>query len=71
VLVLTRKSSETVVIDGSAAPGKPLKVTVLKIRGRRVTLGFEADSKVPIYRLEIDRKRTKALHRHARAAAAL
>jgi carbon storage regulator CsrA len=53
VLVLSRKNHETVVIGGSVGFERLLKVTVVKISGDRVTLGFEADADIPIHRLEV------------------
>lgn len=49
MLVLTRKSKEKISI------GKKNKVvvTVLKVQGDQVSLGFEADRDTPIYRMEL------------------
>ena len=53
MLVLSRKSRESVVIGGSDGIHRLVKVTVLDIRGTNVKLGFEADADVPIHRTEI------------------
>jgi carbon storage regulator len=53
MLVLSRKSRESVVIGGTDGLHRLLKVTVLDIRGTNVRLGFEADADVPIHRTEI------------------
>jgi carbon storage regulator CsrA len=53
VLVLSRKSQESVVVGGSNGLEQMLKVTVLGIRGEYVRLGFEADASVPVHRGEI------------------
>jgi carbon storage regulator len=53
MLVLTRKSKESVVIGGSDTFERVLKVTVVEIQGERVRLGFEADADVPVHRLEV------------------
>jgi carbon storage regulator len=53
MLVLTRKSQESVVIGGSKGFQRILKVTVIDIRGERVRLGIEADSDVPVHRFEV------------------
>ncbi len=53
MLVLTRKRQESVVIVGSGGLERVLKVTVLKIEGGKVRLGFEADTEVPIHRSEV------------------
>ena len=51
MLVLTRKSMESVVVGGSGLFEKLLKVTVLEIKNGSVRLGFEADASVPVHRI--------------------
>jgi carbon storage regulator len=53
MLVLTRKSQETVVVGGADGFEAILKVTVLRIKGGSVLLGFEAADDVPVHRLEV------------------
>jgi len=53
MLVLSRKNQESVVIGGSDAFHRLLKVTVLDIQGTNVRLGFEVDASVPVHRLEV------------------
>ena len=53
MLVLSRKSQESVVVGGADGFHRLLKVTVLDIRGTQVKLGFEVDSDVPVHRLEV------------------
>jgi carbon storage regulator CsrA len=53
MLVLSRKSQESVVVGGADGPECMLKVTVLDITGARVRLGFEADASVPVHRWEL------------------
>ena len=53
MLVLSRKSQESVVVGGAGGLTPLLKVTVLEIRGGRVRLGFEVDAKVPVHRWEV------------------
>jgi carbon storage regulator CsrA len=53
MLVLSRKSQESVVIGGSDGFHRILKVKVLQIIGGRVKLGFEVDPSVPVHRGEI------------------
>ena len=53
MLVLSRKSSEAVVVGGSEGFERLLKVTVLEIRGASVKLGFEVDAEVPVHSLEV------------------
>jgi carbon storage regulator len=53
MLVLTRKSRESVVVGGSEGFERLLKVTVLEIRGGHVRLGFEGDADVPVHRWEV------------------
>lgn len=53
MLVLSRKSQETVVVGGSSGFEHLLKVTVIEIRGGTVKLGFEIDASVPVHRAEV------------------
>ena len=53
MLVLTRKTHESVVVGGVGGFERVLKVTVLEIHGRTVRLGFEAATDVPIHRQEV------------------
>lgn len=66
MLVLTRKSRESVVIGGTGDFESPLKITVLEIQGRKVRLGFEVDGSVPIHRLEVwERLRVRKMNGHS------
>jgi carbon storage regulator len=53
MLVLSRKSRESVVVGGSGGFQRLLKVTVLAIKGSNVRLGFEVDADVPVHRSEV------------------
>ena len=53
MLVLSRKSRESVVIGGDDGLHRLLKVTVLDVRGAKVRLGFEVDADVPVHRSEV------------------
>lgn len=53
MLVLSRKSRESVVVGGSDGFHRLLKVTVLGIHGMNVKLGFEVDPDVPVHRSEV------------------
>ncbi|TMQ33339.1 MAG: carbon storage regulator [Planctomycetota bacterium] len=53
MLVLTRKTQESVVVGGSGGCERMLKVTVLDIQRGQVRLGFEAEADVPVHRLEV------------------
>jgi len=53
MLVLSRKSQESVVIGGSDSFERLLKVTVLEILGGRVRLGFDVAPDIPVHRLEV------------------
>jgi len=53
MLVLTRKTQESVVVGGSVNSEPTMIVTVLEIRGGRVRLGFEVAKEVPIHRQEV------------------
>ena len=53
MLVLSRKSQESVVVGGADGTHRVLKVTVLDIQGSHVRLGFEVDADVPVHRSEV------------------
>ncbi len=53
MLVLSRKSMESVVVGGPGRFEPTLKVTVLEIKNGCVRLGFEADASVPVHRSEV------------------
>jgi len=53
MLVLTRKTAESVVVGGPPGSARLLTVTVLEIRSGRVRLGFEAGADVEVHRLEV------------------
>ena len=53
MLVLSRKKQEALVVGSSEYAEPMLKVTVLEIEGGRVKLGFECNSDVRVYRLEV------------------
>ena len=53
MLVLTRKSQESVMVGGTAGFERLLKVTVLEIQHGKVRLGFEVDADVPVFRSEL------------------
>jgi carbon storage regulator CsrA len=53
MLVLTRKSRESVVVGRPNSRELMLTVTVLEVNGRKVTLGFEGDSRLPVHRSEV------------------
>jgi carbon storage regulator CsrA len=53
MLVLSRKNNESVVVGGSAGFERLLKVTVLEITSRTVSLGFEVDKDIPVHRSEV------------------
>lgn len=53
MLVLSRKTEESVVVGGAGGLDRVLTVKVLDIRGGRVRLGFEADAEVSVHRSEV------------------
>jgi carbon storage regulator len=53
MLILTRKSNESIVVAGSVGPGRTLKVTVLEVRGGEVRLGFDGPEQFTVHRLEV------------------
>jgi len=53
MLVLSRRNQESVVVDGAGGVDRKLVITVLDIKCGKVRLGFDADSGVPIHRMEV------------------
>lgn len=53
MLVLTRKSQQSVVIGAPAGVEGRLKVTVLRVEGGQVRLGFEGAPQMPVHRFEL------------------
>jgi carbon storage regulator len=53
MLILSRKSKESVVVGRTDGSDRMLTVTVLEISGGRVRLGFEGDAGVPVHRSEV------------------
>lgn len=53
MLVLTRRIRESVVLGISDGLGHTIKVTVLRVRGGEVRLGFEGPPQVAVHRLEV------------------
>jgi carbon storage regulator CsrA len=53
MLVLSRKSQESVVVGGCDGFESVLTVTVLEITPGKVRLGFEIDKEVPVHRWEV------------------
>lgn len=53
MLVLSRKSRESVVIGAPDGLQRVFRVTVLEVKGSRVRLGFEVDADVPVHRGEV------------------
>jgi carbon storage regulator CsrA len=53
MLVLSRKSRESVVVGRAKRLDRLLKVTVLEIGDGKVQLGFEVAAEFPVHRLEV------------------
>jgi carbon storage regulator len=53
MLVLSRRSQESVVVASADGYSCLVKVTIVGIRGERVRLGFEATLEVPVHRWEV------------------
>lgn len=53
MLVLSRKTEESIAVGGAGALEQFLKVTVLEIKRDRVRLGFEADTAIAVHRWEV------------------
>jgi len=47
MLILSRKSGESIIIDGR------IKLTVIRIEGETVKVGIEAPAEVPVHRQEV------------------
>jgi carbon storage regulator len=62
MLILSRKSGESIVIDGR------IKLTIIRIEGEAVKVGIEAPIEVPVHRQEvyeeIQRSNQQAITRH-------
>jgi carbon storage regulator len=53
MLVLSRKSNESIVIGGSSGFERLLKLTVIHVSGGTVKLGIEVADDVPVHRWEV------------------
>jgi carbon storage regulator CsrA len=53
MLVLSRKNRESVIVGRPGTGDQMVKVTVLQVRGGKVTLGIEGDRNIPILRSEL------------------
>ena len=53
MLVLSRKTQESVVVAGADGYSCFVKLTIVEIRGERARLGFEAKRDVPVHRWEV------------------
>lgn len=53
MLVLSRKSGQSVLVGEPGKFQRLLKVTVLAIKGATVKLGFEVDADIPVHRSEV------------------
>ncbi len=53
MLVLSRKSLQSIVVGSIGGREPLLKVTVLEIKSGSVRLGFEGAVEVPVHRLEV------------------
>ena len=53
MLVLSRKTQESVVVGGCNGFELMVTVTVLEIEGGKVRLGFAVDKDVPVHRWEV------------------
>jgi len=47
MLILSRKSGESIVIDGR------IKLTIIRVEGEAVKVGIEAPAEVPVHRQEV------------------
>ena len=53
MLILSRKSDQSIVVGGFDACERTIKITILGVKNGRVEIGIEADADVPVNRLEV------------------
>ena len=53
MLILSRKSDQSIVVWGFDACESTIKITILGVKNGRVEIGIEADADVPVNRFEI------------------
>ena len=53
MLVLSRRSQESVVIGGARGSDRVMRITVIDVRDGTVRLGIEADADIPVHRSEV------------------
>ena len=53
MLVLSRKSDQSIVVGGFDAFERTIKITILGVKNGRVEIGIEADANVPVNRFEV------------------
>jgi carbon storage regulator len=53
MLVLSRRAQESVVVGSHDGSGRVFKVTVIRVRGGEVRLGFEGPAQIAVHRLEV------------------
>jgi len=53
MLVLSRKSNESIVIGAANGIERLMKLTVIGVRGGTVKLGIEVPDNIPVHRLEV------------------
>jgi len=68
MLVLSRRSEESVIVDGLNGSTREIKVTVLQVKGGSVQLGFEVNTDAPRRRSE-SRERIRGGLGHGRSTA--
>ena len=53
MLVLTRKTDQSITLGSPSSEEPPLEITVIEVRGDQVRLGITAPHNVPVHRKEI------------------
>ena len=53
MLVLSRKSDQSIVVGGFDPFERTIKITILGVKKGRVEIGIEADADVPVNRFEV------------------
>ncbi|MCL4206137.1 MAG: carbon storage regulator [Pirellulaceae bacterium] len=65
MLVLSRKTRQSVVVGGTDGFQHLLKITVLAISNGKVKLGFDVDAGVPVHREELWQRICADAHEHS------
>jgi carbon storage regulator CsrA len=71
MLILSRRTQESVVIGEPGGLEEIIRITVLQVSNGKVKLGFEVDTRIPVHRAEVwEKLLSEQLDRDVAAAAA-